>query len=131
MHNVTIGDWTKLGSTIKAERTRAGLTQHELATRAGISRSWLAKVEAGHRGAELEQILRLLAALGLSMSLRSQALDPEIEQGTTATPSLQHILESNALLHFSNHHRQRAATRRGAWSAAAEESVAGRQEGHR
>lgn len=119
MRDITIGDWTKLGSTIKAERTRAKLSQHELAARAGISRSWLAKVEAGHRGAEFEQILRLLDALGLSMILRSEAHDPEDKQGTITTPTPRISLDSKAMLELMGKHRDSAAVRRDAWSAGA------------
>ena len=119
MRDITIGDWAKLGSTIKAERTRAELSQHELAARAGVSRSWLAKVEAGHRGAEFEQILRLLDALGLSMILRSEAHEPEGKQGTMTTPTLRTSLDSNAMLELMGKHRDSAAIRRDAWSAGA------------
>lgn len=48
----TIPDWTKLGGLLRD------------------ARSWLARVEAGHRGAELEPLLRLVAALDLSLTLR-------------------------------------------------------------
>lgn len=62
-----ISDWNKLGALVKDTRKGHGWSQTELANRAGVSRAWLAKLEAGHRGAELEPLLRLLSALELSL----------------------------------------------------------------
>jgi HTH-type transcriptional regulator / antitoxin HipB len=43
VRDITIADWNKFGAIIKADRTRLALSQHKLAARAGVSRSWLAK----------------------------------------------------------------------------------------
>jgi y4mF family transcriptional regulator len=102
MRDVTIADWNKFGATIKAERTRLTLSQHELAGRAGVSRSWLARLEAGHRRAEFEQILRLLEALGLSLVLRSD---------TSAQA------EDEAMRELMDKRQHSAEVRRRAWSA--------------
>jgi HTH-type transcriptional regulator/antitoxin HipB len=61
--------WTDLGQAIRDVRLEAGLTQQQLADRAGLSRAWLARVESGHRKAELEYLMRTVAALGLSLAL--------------------------------------------------------------
>jgi transcriptional regulator with XRE-family HTH domain len=66
----TVTGWVKLGGLVRDARTSQRLSQVELAARAGVSRSWLARVEAGHRGAELEPLLRLLAALDLALTLK-------------------------------------------------------------
>lgn len=63
-------DWTKLGAVVRSVRQEQGLTQRGLAEKAGVSRAWLARFEGGHRRAEVEQVFRLLAALGLSLSLQ-------------------------------------------------------------
>ncbi|MFB6724085.1 helix-turn-helix domain-containing protein [Kribbella sp. NPDC056345] len=102
MRDVTVSDWNKFGAIIKAERADQALSQHELAARAGVSRSWLAKLEAGHRGAEFEQILRLLEALGLSLVLRS---------GASARP------EDEAIRDLMDKQQRSAENRRRAWSA--------------
>ena len=60
-----ISDWNKLGAVVKDARNDQGWSQSQLAERAHVSRAWIAKLEAGHRGAELEQILRLFSALNL------------------------------------------------------------------
>jgi HTH-type transcriptional regulator / antitoxin HipB len=102
VRDITIADWSKLGSTIKAQRERLGLTQAAVAERADVSRSWLAKVEAGHRGAELEQIMRLLQALGLTIVLRSSVATEERHQQVARE--------------IRDHHRERSANRRRAWA---------------
>lgn len=76
----TITSWTKLGGLIRDARKAQSLTQADLADRAGVARSWLARVEAGHRGAELETLLRLLDALGLSLTLTAPTRQPQPRQ---------------------------------------------------
>lgn len=74
----SITGWSKLGGLIRDARLTQGISQAELAGRAQVARSWLARVESGHRNAELEPLLRLLVALDLSLSLR--AIDTESRQ---------------------------------------------------
>lgn len=113
MRDIAIADWTKLGATIKAERTRLGLSQHELSARAGVSRSWLAKLEAGHRGAEFEQILRLLETLGISLILRSDAPAPGGEARAITAPA---SLDASAMQRLMDKRQRSAEIRRRAWS---------------
>jgi transcriptional regulator with XRE-family HTH domain len=125
VRDITIADWNKFGATIKAERTRLALSQHDLAARASVSRSWLAKLESGHRGAEFEQILRLLEALGLSLVLRS---DPsglsEDEARAIAAPAAHRAsLDTKAMRELMDKHQRSAETRRRAWSAVEHQST--------
>lgn len=76
MEGVEIRHWARLGAALREARQRSSWTQVELAARAQVSRSWLARVEAGHRGAELEPLLRLFEALQLRW-LITQAPEPE------------------------------------------------------
>lgn len=78
----TLTGWSKLGGLVRDTRHSQGLSQAALAARANVARSWLARVEAGHRGAELEPLLRLLAALDLTLTLRSDrdAAQPSPDQ---------------------------------------------------
>ncbi|GAB3948639.1 hypothetical protein GCM10029976_080240 [Kribbella albertanoniae] len=118
MRDITIADWHKFGATVKTERARLALSQHELAGRAGVSRSWLAKFEAGHRAAELEQILRLLEALGLSLVLRSDASAPaEDEASAIADPGCRAGPDFDAMRQLMDKHQHSAEIRRRAWSA--------------
>ncbi|WP_239643855.1 helix-turn-helix transcriptional regulator [Nocardiopsis kunsanensis] len=62
----TLTGWSKPGGPVRGIRLSKGLGQAAPATRAKGARSWLARVEAGHRGAEPELLLRLPAALDLT-----------------------------------------------------------------
>lgn len=73
----TLTGWSKLGASVRDTRHSRGLSQAALAARVGVARSWLARVEAGHRSAELEPLLRLFAALDLTLTLRSNSDAPQ------------------------------------------------------
>lgn len=59
----------KFGAVVRSARLERGMSQQTLADSAGVSRAWLARFEAGHRRAELEQVLRVLSALDLVLSV--------------------------------------------------------------
>lgn len=61
-----------LAAAVRGRRRDLGLTQAELATRAGVSRKWVYEFEAGKPSAELRLILRVLDALGLTLELGYQ-----------------------------------------------------------
>ena len=58
-----------VGNLVRDRRHDLRLTQQQLADRAGVSRPWLASVEAGHPRAELGKLLSLLAELELVLDL--------------------------------------------------------------
>ncbi len=58
-----------LAAAIRGRRTTLGLTQADVAVRAGVSRPWLSKVEQGTATAEFGLIIRLLEVLGLTLNL--------------------------------------------------------------
>jgi transcriptional regulator with XRE-family HTH domain len=63
-------------------RTRAGLTQRQVAKRAGITASYLSQIETGQRTTmSASTYLRLTAELSLSAEER-EALDLVFRQGT-------------------------------------------------
>ena len=64
-----------LAEDIAAWRKLRGLTQAQLADRAGIGRATLARFEQGEGGISLESLLRVLRALGILENL-TRALDP-------------------------------------------------------
>lgn len=64
-----------LGERIERHRIQSGLTQTDLAERAGIGKRTVERVEAG-QGAELVTLLRILRVLGLLEGL--QQLIPEL-----------------------------------------------------
>jgi transcriptional regulator with XRE-family HTH domain len=66
---------------VAAWRKLRGLTQAQLADRSGVSRDTLVRLEGGDGGVSLENLLRVLRALGVLDSL-PKALDPyETELG--------------------------------------------------
>ncbi len=75
MADQRISGWAGFGATVKGARQEQGLTQAQLVTKAQVSRAWLAKFESGHRGAEFEQIWRVLLALDLSLFVRPTVHD--------------------------------------------------------
>jgi transcriptional regulator with XRE-family HTH domain len=58
----------RFGFAVKLRREELGLTQEDLAGRAGIHRTYLSDVERGSRNLSLVNIEKLAAALGVSMS---------------------------------------------------------------
>ena len=71
---------SRLGRRLRQLRIRAGLTQHELAERSGVSRTVIASIETGQRsGITLDNALRLANVLGVSVETLSgwDPLDPD------------------------------------------------------
>ena len=58
-----------LAVAVRGRRQSLGLSQTDLATRAGVSRPWLSDVEAGKPTAEIGLVIRLVDALGLRLDL--------------------------------------------------------------
>jgi len=74
-----INQWAPL---LQEARTRAALTQRELARRAGTAQSVVARVERGQTSPTLETLARLLAATGFN-------LDVELVPRPTADPLIE------------------------------------------
>lgn len=58
-----------LGAAIRHYRQEAGLTQEELAERAGLNRTYLSELEGGKETQQIRRILRVLRQLGVRMTL--------------------------------------------------------------
>lgn len=69
-----------LAGAVRGRRMELGLTQAELAERAGVSRFWVNRFEARKQTAEIGLVLRVLDALGLEVDLR-----PRDDPGTGAS----------------------------------------------
>ncbi|HEX8744621.1 MAG TPA: helix-turn-helix transcriptional regulator [Thermoleophilaceae bacterium] len=59
--------YLELIAALRAERTRRGLTQSEVAARLGRSQSFVAKTERGERRLDLVETLDLCTALGTTL----------------------------------------------------------------
>jgi transcriptional regulator with XRE-family HTH domain len=56
-------------------RLKAGLTQRELAARAGVNQSWVARIESGRAQPTLESLERLLGAAGYELRYHLERRD--------------------------------------------------------
>jgi transcriptional regulator with XRE-family HTH domain len=63
------------GELVREARRRAGLTQKELAERAGTTQSAIARLESGRNSPSFEQVERLLKLCGFSMIVSMATYD--------------------------------------------------------
>ena len=56
------------GAAVRGARKDRGLSQAELAAKAGVGRPWLSELENGKRTAELGRALAVLSALDLAVT---------------------------------------------------------------
>jgi transcriptional regulator with XRE-family HTH domain len=57
-------EYASLRAELRASRTRAGLSQRDLAARLKVPHSWVAKVESGERRIDLVEFCWFVAACG-------------------------------------------------------------------
>jgi transcriptional regulator with XRE-family HTH domain len=83
--SVTLDMYT-LGRRIAAARELCDLTQHELATRAGLTQATIARIEKGRKpGLRLETIVAIAETLGVSLdALVSRAAEGDVFPATIA-----------------------------------------------
>ncbi len=77
----TITSPQSLGSVLRASRKRLGLTQADLALAAGVGLRFIVELEAGKPTVRLEQVLRVVDALGGSLALTGLDADPAAADG--------------------------------------------------
>jgi transcriptional regulator with XRE-family HTH domain len=63
------------GDLIREARRRAGLTQQELASRAGTAQPGIARWESGRTAVSLDDVMRLIRLCGLDLELHIVARD--------------------------------------------------------
>jgi HTH-type transcriptional regulator/antitoxin HipB len=68
----------ELGEYVRDQRRSAGLSQHDLAVRATVSRRWLAGLEGGKPTAEVGLVFKVISALGLYLDVRPLP-EPQID----------------------------------------------------
>lgn len=73
------------GSLLREARTRAGLSQSDLARRAGVPQSVVSEYEAGKRQPSVPTLARLVAATGHELTLGLERTHPEV-RGLPDTP---------------------------------------------
>jgi DNA-binding XRE family transcriptional regulator len=65
---------SSLAITLMRARMHIGLTQKELASRAGVTQAYIAKLEGGEANPTLERIGTLLAVMGLTLTASTTKL---------------------------------------------------------
>jgi y4mF family transcriptional regulator len=61
-----------IGLAIRQRREHLGLSQEALAARAGVSRSWLAKVETGKASFDFRMVLMVFSVLQMKVEVSSE-----------------------------------------------------------
>ena len=78
------------GQFLRESRRRAGLTQQQVADRAAVSQSLIARIEKGHVAPSLERLLALVRACGFDLEIHVVPLDEDawsmVEQGARLGP---------------------------------------------
>ena len=77
----TITSPQSLGMVLRASRKRLGLTQADLALAAGVGLRFIVELEAGKPTVRLEQVLRVVDALGSSLTLTGLDTEPAQADG--------------------------------------------------
>lgn len=80
---MTVRSIRDLAAAIRGRRIDLGLSQADLASRAGVSRKWIYEFEAGKPKAEFGLILRVLDALALVLELAPSDDARASREGTT------------------------------------------------
>lgn len=63
------------GSLVRLARLETGVSQRELARRAGVAQSTIARIESGSRQPSLPVLARILAAVDLELRVRLEPYD--------------------------------------------------------
>jgi y4mF family transcriptional regulator len=70
-----------LGTALRATRKRLGLTQADLALAAGVGLRFIVELEGGKPTVRLEQLLRVVDALGGHLTLMGLGAEPSHADG--------------------------------------------------
>jgi transcriptional regulator with XRE-family HTH domain len=102
---------------VREARKRAGLTQRELASRAGTTQSAVARIEAGRTSPTLEHLTRLVRACGFDLYVRLAALDDHdwslVEENLAMRPA-ERLAKLIRAVRFAESGREAARAHRGA-----------------
>jgi HTH-type transcriptional regulator / antitoxin HipB len=90
---MTVRSIRDLAAAVRGRRIDLGLSQANLAARAGVSRKWIYEFEAGKPKAELGLILRVLDALALSLELAPR--DDAYASGEAETVDLDALIDEH------------------------------------
>ena len=86
------------GALLREARSRVGLSQSELARRAGVPQSVVSEYESGHRQPAVPTLARLVAATGHELTLGLERSDPTV-RGLPNTPLGRRLRQHRKALH--------------------------------
>ena len=87
---------SRFAERLKALRTQAGISQTELANRAGLNRSAIAKLEGSEREPSWETVQALAAALGVDCTAFQVAPETTAAKPKPKTPKPKQVKEKPA-----------------------------------
>lgn len=79
---IQIDSTIKLGAALKAARKQLGLTQSQVALAAGVGLRFMVDLEGGKPTVRLQQVLRVIDALGGQIELSGLPSSPSLEDAT-------------------------------------------------
>jgi y4mF family transcriptional regulator len=91
--STSISSIRDLAAAVRGRRQALGLSQAEVARTAGVSRQWLIEFESGKPTAELQLMLRLLEALGLTINLEERDADRQRVEPKSQAVDLDALLD--------------------------------------
>ena len=78
----------KAGDLILKARMGLALSQEELAARAGVKRSYIARLEGGEANPTVRTLARILAAVGYSLELDARSASESDQPRSTSRPKI-------------------------------------------
>ena len=78
----------KAGDLILKARMGLALSQEELAGRAGVKRSYIARLEGGEANPTVRTLARILAAVGYSLELDARSASESDQPRSTSRPKI-------------------------------------------
>src|SRR5215207_2425982 len=93
-------------------RSRAGLTQRELARRAGTAQSAVARIESGATSPSWETLSRLLQAAGFALDATLRPLAPDLSHMLEDVPRIRRLTPEQRLIELRNTSRFLSVARR-------------------
>ena len=97
---------------VHAARSRAGLTQRELAGRARTAQSVVARIESGATSPSWQTLSRLLEAAGFELDVTLRPRAPELSHMLEDVPRILRLTPEQRLVELRNTSRFLAAARR-------------------
>jgi transcriptional regulator with XRE-family HTH domain len=78
-HDDQVRDQRAFGRALRELRRRSGLTQEELATRAGTHSTYISHAEAGRFGVGWDTVMRLLRAMNSTISELAGEVEKQLQ----------------------------------------------------